>query len=1373
MRRLKAGSSEQVVWRARLVLGCLVLIALCFHQAPGKIVPDTKLDLTAGPGGFLVRALHLWDPQGAFGQLQNQAYGYLLPIGPFHWLLDSLSVPDWITQRLWWSLVLCVAFLGVWKLCNALQYGVPWTRFTMALLYALSPRMLGELSITSIEVWPIAMAPWVLLPLVTPRARSGWWRVGWSAVAFALVGGVNAVATGATLVLPAIWLMTRRLDRSTLKVAVGWLGCVVAVSVWWLVPLMLLGRYSPPFLDWIENARVTTGMASVFESFRGTSQWLNFLSGGGGPSWPAGWLYVTQPMLILTTAAIALLGLAGLAMGSLKNRGFLQLSLLAGLLLVTLGHAGAAGSPWAPQLQELLDGPLAALRNTHKFELVVRLPLTLAAAHSLSRLAEWAVSHRIHRRVVPVLVACLVVSVATPAIFGQLPRSEGYDAIPAHWREAASWLDNQSAPGSVLVVPAASFADFTWGSTKDEPFQALLKRPMAVRDAVPLGSAGTTRWLDEVERRLGSGVGDQTLRQALARAGVRYVVVRNDLRYDAQVTPTLAVHESLAESGIKRVASFGPPTGSTIEQPGVTLDGHMRLPYPSVEIYDVGDTSAGRLVPESRLVEVRGAAEDVPAVLTALGGDRDAVTSSDAAGRLDGLQLIQTDGMQRREVSVGRPAENYSPVLTATEDGRQHRRTLGYDDGTATPSTTRTWGGGIADVRASSSASDADATLRTGPGNGPFAAVDGDPSSRWISGTFGRSSGEWLELTFDSPRTVDGLKVQFSLAPPTTEPVRTLQVDTDAGSLTSVVSGSGDAQSIPTPPGQTKRLRLSVGVTDGKNPSGVSIAEVTLPGMQAVSRLSVPATDRQPSALVFRNEQIGRSACLHVDTRPLCRQSVAKDSEEPTGLLRSVDLPRAASYQLHGTALPKDGATLERMLVVRGAITASASSRAVTAPEGRPGAAVDRDLGTGWVADPSDPAPSLTLKLPRARKLSGLQFLTDPYLTASQPTEVLLRFDGGAPTRSTVDSEGYVRFAERKARTVEVDFAETRPMVDFDSATGYAQTAPVGVAEVRVLGADDLRKALDLNSRTGAYCGYGPGVRVDGVPADTQLKATVRDLLQRRPVAFSTCGKDSAVPLQAGRHTVDVLAGGGFVPIETTLTKAGFSDVSVTPVQDVDVWRPNPAELTAEVPAADEQSVLTVAQNYNEGWEAYDGTGHKLTPIRIGGWQQGWVLPAGPEQVVTARFMPDRTYRGGLLVGLLALLSVIAMAVFFRRRSRHSGHRLREGRNVGPWVALVLGAVAGTVMSGWIGLAAVAVAAVCSWFLPKRVVLVVVAAVVTLGTLVAAVQPWPNGDAGVTSAVVQSSILFGCALALLSTFTGETSYDLSRLPRRMMGRSIP
>ena len=1352
----------KVIWRARVIVGCLALVALCFHQAPGKIVPDTKLDLTAGPGAFLGRALHLWDPQGAFGQLQNQAYGYLLPMGPFHWLLDTLSVPGWIVQRLWWSVVLCVAFVGVWKLCNALQYGVPWTRFAAALLYAASPRMLGELSITSIEVWPMAMAPWVLLPLVTPTGRSTWWRVSWSAVAFALVGGVNAVATGATLVLPALWLITR---RGTIKATAAWLGCVAAVSLWWLVPLVLLGRYSPPFLDWIEDAAVTTGMASVFESFRGTSQWLNFLSGGGGPSWPAGWLYVTQPTLILVSAAIALVGLLGLGMSSLRHRGFLQLSFVVGLLLLTLGHAGAAGSPLAPQLHDLLDGPLAALRNTHKFELVVRLPLALAAAHSLQRLTQLATARGLHRRVVPLLVACLIVSAATPAILGQLPRREGYVAVPAYWRDAAAWLDRQPGPGSVLVVPASSFADFTWGSTKDEPFQALLKRPMAVRDAVPLGSAGATRWLDEIERRLGSGVGDATLRQALTRAGVRYVVIRNDLRYDAQATPLLAVHESLADAGIDRVAQFGPVTGSTIEQPDATLDGHTRLPYPSVEIYDAGETSSGVLLPRSRLVEVQGAPEDVPAALTALGGDRSAVTSPDAAGKLSDLPLIQTDGVQRREVSFGRPANNYSPVLTASDPGTQGRRALGYAvDG---KETTRAWNGDLVDVRASSSAADAAASLHTGAGNGPFAAVDGDPSTRWISGRFGRASGEWLELTFAAPRPIDGLSVQFSLVAPTTEPVRTLRVETDAGALTSVVAGTGDPQHLPAPPGLTQRLRLSIATTDGKDPNGVSIAEVTLPGMTAASRLVVPAPDRQPSALVFTNQQIGRSACLHVGTRPLCSESQAADSEEPTGLQRSVDVPHSATYQLFGTALPKDGDGLERLLVVPGSITATASSRAVAAPEGRPGAAVDRDLGTGWVAAPDDTAPRLTLRLPARRSVTALQFLTDPYLTASRPTEVELSFDGGPPTRAAVDPEGYVRFAARTARAVEVKFTRAKPLLDFDSATGIARTAPVGVAEVRLVGADDLRKALDPNGRSGAVCGYGPRVRVDGVSVDTQVKATVRDLLQRRPVPFTACGKDSGVLLRAGRRTVDFLAGGGFVPVRAKLTVRALTSGYAPPERSIDVVRSSPAELSTEVPARDEQSVLAVAQNYNAGWEAYDESGHKLMPIRVGGWQQGWILPAGAEQVVTARFGPDRGYRTGLLVGLLACLLVLGVGLLSRRAGPEPPSGRRRPR---AWVVVGIGLVAGTFMSGWVGVAAVAAAAVCSQVVPRRIAFGLVATAVGAGTLVAAAQPWPGGHAGVTSVVVQASVLFGCALVLL---VGETSYDLSRLPRRMMGRSIP
>lgn len=101
------------------------------------------------------------------------------------------------------------------------------------------------------------------------------------------MGSINAVATAAACLVAIIWWLSHKPNRTWLTFTAWWALFVALGTLWWIVPLLLLGKISPPFLDYIESAGVTTQWASLAEILRGTDSWTPFVSPEriAGASW--------------------------------------------------------------------------------------------------------------------------------------------------------------------------------------------------------------------------------------------------------------------------------------------------------------------------------------------------------------------------------------------------------------------------------------------------------------------------------------------------------------------------------------------------------------------------------------------------------------------------------------------------------------------------------------------------------------------------------------------------------------------------------------------------------------------------------------------------------------------------------------------------------------------------------------------------------------------------------------------------------------------------------------------------------------------------------------------------------------------------------
>jgi len=221
-------------------------------------------------------------------------------------------------------------------------------------------------------------------------------------------------------------------------------------------------------------------------------------------------------------------------------------------------------------------------------------------------------------------------------------------------------------------------------------------------------------------------------------------------------------------------------------------------------------------------------------------------------------------------------------------------------------------------------------------------------------------------------------------------------------------------------------------------------------------------------------------------------------------------------------------------------------------------------------------------------------------------------------------------------------------------------------------------------------CGLGPVIELNGQTLATQVTGTFAELLAGQPMSFTACPSASITAganrvFEPARDRFDVqdvvLAVHGRAPASGKARRGAAGTVPVSgeaasravsrgaagravsgeaagtgtaaggalgpapgPAVAATVRSWAPARRVLSV-APSARSYLVVNENFNAGWQARAG-GRLLRAVRLDGWKQAWLLPAGTAGTVILTYPPDTLYRRAIFGGLGSLGLVMLVALW-------------------------------------------------------------------------------------------------------------------------------
>jgi hypothetical protein len=435
---------------------------------------------------------------------------------------------------------------------------------------------------------------------------------------------------------------------------------------------------------------------------------------------------------------------------------------------------------------------------------------------------------------------------------------------------------------------------------------------------------------------------------------------------------------------------------------------------------------------------------------------------------------------------------------------------------------------------------------------------------------------------------------------------------------------------------------------------GVGFAEVVIPGVVDDRVVRVPS--------VADNAAFDATAppdrLTYVFTRERISAATPNRTAPEPRLVREFDVPDQRPFTVMGevrlSASASDN-TLQQALQESPSVVADRRLHGSVAARGA--SAIDGDRSTAWTTPVDDVVgAALTISAPIESNALSITWLDDDQ--HSVPTTFVLRGDGGAPrtletatataissaaglATATFDLGGY----SAPSSVLSVETIEPRTVPEYFSR--LPQVLPVAIAEIELDGGPivDGPPSVDTGCRADL-------LTLDGEPLEVRIVGD-RDLaLSGGELQLDLCG--GPIDLDLGTHRIDAASGSatGFDVDRLVLDADGAGAVPVDDLPPPQVDRRSATSLDVDLPASASPIWLTLNESWNPGWTATIDGADLGEPVLVGGYKNGWLVPAdAAARVVELRWTPQRGVRLGFAVSAFgALLVLVILIITWPRR---------------------------------------------------------------------------------------------------------------------------